>query len=703
MGTIKGVARWQKQARWIVALVGIGVAASVAYTLRPRETAAPPAKIERLDPKASIETIGGDAVQLKGERQNLRIEFASQTTNEAGETKLHGVKIMVDNREGRNYVVTGKEAFLGKQNSSFDVRGDVKLETSDGLTATGQQATYTEAEKIVRVPGDVKFNRGRMTGSGIGFTYDEQRDTMWILEKADVKFAAEKDAGPLAFTAGAFGYARRDRYMRFEKTMHMDREGQLIDAAESTVRLFPDRDETDFIELRGDAKVTGGPKGNALRSMSARDINLDYADDGRTLQNTTLAGTALIQLANKDGSSGQRLAGEFMDIGLEPDGSVRSLSTRDAVSVSLPATKDTAARTIRSTALIAAGNAQGIRDMKFTEGVIYAEAATKTQGARVAKAKSLEAQLDPAAGTLQLAKFSGNFDFVDGPLHAKSTDAVYDVTAGTLNLLGKEITPEIVDDSLTLLAETLDVTLNPRKMTAKGNVRSTLKPPKKPAAGAAATKRPALLGDKDPVSILSNTLTYDEAIKKADYSGQTRLIQGQTTINADKLTLDETKGDLTATGKVITNLVIANKKEDPAAKPKLTVARAEAFTYSDDTRKATYTTGAQLNGEQGNLSATKLELQLGKEENALERLEAFGAVNAVVDKRTVTGTHLTYSPDDEKYIVVGAPVRMLDAECQETSGKTLTFFKASDRVQIDGNNEVRTQTKGGGKCTAPPQ
>jgi hypothetical protein len=44
---------------------------------------------------------------------------------------------------------------------------------------------------------------------------------------------------------------------------------------------------------------------------------------------------------------------------------------------------------------------------------------------------------------------------------------------------------------------------------------------------------------------------------------------------------------------------------------------------------------------------------------------------------------------------------MVDADCSETSGKTLTFWKGSDRVQVDGNNEVRTQTKGGGKC--PPQ
>ncbi|MEO7135757.1 MAG: LptA/OstA family protein, partial [Vicinamibacterales bacterium] len=543
----------------------------------------------------------------------------------------------------------------------------------------------------------------RMSGSGVGFTYDEQRDTMWILDQADVKFAADKTAGPMAFTAGAFGYARRDRYMRFERTMHMDREGELIDANESTVRLFPDRDETDYLELRGNAKVTGGPNSNALRSMTARDINLDYADDGRTLQNATLAGSAAIQLAAK-GGDGQRLGGEYMEVGLEPDGSVRSLTIRDAVTVSLPATKDTAARTIRSNSLVAAGNAQGIREMKFSESVEYREAATKTQGARIAKAKNLDAQLDPAAGTLQQATFHGSFDFTDGPLRAFSNEAGYNVTAGTLALTGKEITPEIRDEALTLLAEAIDVTLNPRKMVAKGNVRSTLLPPKKPAGNAAATKRPALLGDKDPVSILSNMLTYDESIKKADYTGQTRLLQGQTTINADKLTLDEAKGDLTATGKVITNLQIANKNADPAEKTKPTVARAETFTYSDDTRKATYSTAAQLVGEQGHLSAGTLQLQLGKVENALDSLEATGLVTALVDKRTVTGAKLNYSPVEEKYEVVGAPVKMIDAECQETTGKKLTFWKASDRVLVDGNNEVRTQTKGGGKCPAtPPQ
>ena len=39
----------------------------------------------------------------------------------------------------------------------------------------------------------------------------------------------------------------------------------------------------------------------------------------------------------------------------------------------------------------------------------------------------------------------------------------------------------------------------------------------------------------------------------------------------------------------------------------------------------------------------------------------------------------------------------LTQECQESTGRTLTFYKASDRIQVDGNEEVRVQTKGG-KC-----
>jgi lipopolysaccharide export system protein LptA len=694
---------WQRRVRAVLGVIVLGAIGVVGYTLRPREARVAPPQVEKLDPKATVVTIGGDAIQFKNADRDVVIKFERQESYRDGETKLLGVQISVDNRGGRNYVITGKEARIGKDQSSYDVSGDVKLETSDGLTAFSQSLSYTDADKIVKAPGPVRFTRGRMSGTGVGFTYDEPRNVLWLLDQAVVHFAPEGDSGATDVTAGAFGFARRDRYMRFERTMHMVRDGQIIDAGEGTVHLFPDRDEPDVVELRGNARVTGGPGQGALRSMSARDINLDYRDDGRTLQTATLAGQGDIQLASK-GSSDQKLVGENMSIAFAPDSSVEAVAARERVEVTLPATKDTAARTIRSNVLNATGNAQGLDTMRFGEGVSYNEAATKTQGARTARARQLEARLEPAAGTLRDARFTGSFRFEEGAMVATSAEARYQIGAGTLELTGIEgnAAPEIRDASLTINADRIDVTLSPRVMVAAGKVRSVLQPSAKPAGNAAAVNRPGLLADKDPVNVIAEKLTYDEASRKGQYTGQARLFQGETQINGDSITLDETKGDLIVTGKVITTLPITDKSAKPGTAATPMVGRAGSFTYTDQTRRATYQTAATLVSSQSSLTADTLDLYLAKDENVLERLEAATTVKADVDKRTVTGTKLSYQPSEDKYVVVGTPVKMIDADCQETTGKTLTFFKASDRVIVDGNEEIRTQAKSGGKCAATP-
>jgi hypothetical protein len=46
--------------------------------------------------------------------------------------------------------------------------------------------------------------------------------------------------------------------------------------------------------------------------------------------------------------------------------------------------------------------------------------------------------------------------------------------------------------------------------------------------------------------------------------------------------------------------------------------------------------------------------------------------------------------------VTGLPVAIVDQCGRETKGRTLTFHKATDTIQIDGNDRARTQTKGGG-------
>jgi LPS export ABC transporter protein LptC/lipopolysaccharide transport protein LptA len=703
---------WQRRARILVAVLAIGVIAVVAYTMRPRESAAPPIAMADPGPDVTIATSKGNIEFYKGETRDIRIEFNKQETYKDGQTRLFDVHVLVNNRAGRSYTITGKEAQVGKDESSFVVKGDVKMETSDKLVAHSQEATYTDADKIVRAPGPVTFSRGRMTGTGTGFLFDEQRDTLTILENADVHFAPEGQEGPMDVKAGGFVYARRDRYMHFQRTMHMDRGGQLMDADEGTVRLYPDRDETDLVELRGNSRVTGAGQMGPLQSMSARDINLNYGEDGRTLENAVLAGTGVLEVMPKGYTASQRLAAEYMELGMQPDGSLRDLNARDKVIVTLPTATDIGARTITSSTLNAVGAPEGIKGMTFKDGVEYREAATKSHPLRVARSQILEATFNPATGALFDARFTTRFEFTEDTMRATAANAVYKLEDGTMALAGAGATPHIENEELTVDADTIDIDLDPLKVTANGNVRSTLLPAAsaRESAGelrrdrnATATRRPGLLAEKEPVQIVAAKLVYDETTKRADYSGQTRLLQGETTIQADAITLDETKGDLLANGKVVTNLTIADKTKPADAKAQPMIGRAGSFTYSDQNRLATYTTTAQLDGDQGNLRAAKIEVQLAKAENTLDGLAASGQVTALVDRRTVTGTELNYSPADDKYVVTGAPVKMIDADCQETSGKTLTFWKASDRFIVDGNEEVRTQTKGGGKCPATPQ
>ena len=98
------------------------------------------------------------------------------------------------------------------------------------------------------------------------------------------------------------------------------------------------------------------------------------------------------------------------------------------------------------------------------------------------------------------------------------------------------------------------------------------------------------------------------------------------------------------------------------------------------------------------MKAAKIELYLKPSGDELERLEAYDALTLREQNRTTTGLRMTFTTADEKYIVSGTPVTIIDQCGRETTGKTLTFAKASDSIVIDGSRQIRTQTKGGGKC-----
>lgn len=707
---------WQKKARLAVAVFGVAVAVAVFFAIGERRKPVDTPIPGRLDPKSVVESLGAVLQQVRGTKQDFQIEAERQSTYEGGATKFLGIRIMVRERAGRDFIISGREAFATENQKRLDLNGDVKLASNDGFEATTERATFTEADGFVRADGPVSFSQRRMSGTGVGMSYDKENDVLTIGRQAQVRLADEGGNTLMEFTAGSAIFARRDNYLILDGTMHALRNEQVLEADKATARLTENDEQVTYIELRGNSRVAGGS--GTFDSMTARDIDLDYTDDGKTLERLLLNGSGAIALRGQNGAPGRQILGEALDIVVAPEGDVTAVLGRDNVRLDLPASSEAPARSVRARMLDATGEpGKGLTGARFTDNVQYREEPQKGPP-RVARSSALRIALTQDA--VSDAVFTGSVKFEEQGLQASAREARYEPAKGVLRLLGADSGggPRVADDEVTIEAESIDVTLEGRKMTAEGGVK-TIMQSRAGSGNMAAAKMPGLLKQEQPVNASALSLQYDGEAKHAMYKGNAALWQGDTAVRAETITLDQQKGDLLASGGARSTIALDNA---------VSVGRAEEIRYEDATRHLTYRNPAsaaspapasaaspapasaaspsQLSGPQGDLRAQRIVVMLAEKESRVERLEAYGSVSLRLVKRLATGSRMTYFAKDERYVMLGAPalpVKVVE-ECREMIGKTLTFFKSTDRIIVDGNEEIRTQTKSGGPCPgARPQ
>jgi LPS export ABC transporter protein LptC len=723
---------WQKRARIGVAVFGIAFALVVFFAIGEREkpAAAPPPT--RLDPKAISETARGFLKRVTGTRQDYEVTFEHLLAYEDNNSKLANVRIDVRGKQGRDFVITGAEALANDKTREINISRNVKLVASDGFELTTDSASFRESDGIVRTPGTVAFKKGTMSGTGVGMTYDKNADVLTILDQAKVLMTDNGGNRTGEFASGSATLARQENYLALEKAVHALHGEQTIDADRAKASLTENEDKVTFIELRGSARVAGGSAG--FDSMSARDIDLDYADDGQTIERVVLAGNGAMALKGKDGAPGRQMLGDSLTISLAPDGAVTSAIGRDGVQFDLPGSDTATARQVRAKQFDAVGEAgKGMTSAKFGENVEYREEKSKTAPGRSARSQTLSVELDGDA--ISHAAFTGQVQFEEQGLKASAAEATYDPAKGTLHLVNadKGGGPRVADERISIESETIDVTLEGRKMIAKGNVKTLLQ---------GTAKTPGLLKKDQPANVSAANLTYEGDPGRAVYSGSAQLWQGETAIRGDTITIDQDKGALNAIGSARSTLALSEGGTS--------IGRAEEIRYDDAARRVYYIgkkaplavvsatpppptpplpppaapaptapapapateaapplpigpVPAQMSGPQGDLRADRLVVVLAKDETRMERLEASGGVELRVDQRTATGARLTYHTIDDRYEIEGTttiPVVVVEG-CRETTGRTLTFFKSTDRIIVDGNEEIRTRTTSGGPCPQP--
>ena len=689
---------WQRRARLAVAVFAVVFAVVVVFAFKRRVPVTASPSVVRTDPEALVESSGGRLIRVNRTRENVTVEYQKQLTYKDGSTKLLGVKVVSNARDGnRAFTVTGQEGSVGQNDSKILLDGDVRLQVSDGLAARTERATYIQDEGIIRAPGPVEFSRQRLSGSGVGMIYNKNGDTLVILDQAKVRITSAADTGGTEVTAGGATLGRRDRSIRFERQMKTVRTGQVLEAENSVAFLSEDEERVERVELHGNARIVGSNAApGGLQSLTGHDMDLKYAPDGETLEHAVITGEAVLMLAGQAETPGREISANSLDITLGPDGTTPiALAGRDAVQLLFPADQIGATRTIKAASLDARGEpGKGLTSARFAGEVDYREKSTTVN--RVAKAALLDLAVKPGMSSIDEAKFTRNARFAEDDLFAVAAAARYVLEKGTLELSGSEagaVRPHLRNDRIVVDAARIDVTLVGPQLKAAGDVRSVLQSDKKGEPA----KIPSMLKGDQPVYVVGESLDYDGKASKAAYTGKTKLWQTDTTVQGDTLVIDSKSGDLTASGSVATSTMLEQRHREKKTRER-SIGTANDFKYEEAARRATYTGDAHLSGSQGDMTAARIELYLEPSGDELDRAEAYDALTLREQSRKTTGTRMTYTAADEMYVVTGVPVSILDECGRETVGRRVTFVRATDTINVDGNGQIRTQTKGSGKC-----
>jgi LPS export ABC transporter protein LptC len=765
------MASWHQRARLGVAIFGIVIAGIVYVAMDERQTAAPPQPVQRLDPKAVLEITSGILQGMTGIEKNFEIHSSKSQTFKDGSTKHLDVTITVRKADDRTFKVRAKQAIANKDQTVIELSGDVRLEDSDGFFLETQTATYDRMQSIARTPAAVTFGKGRMSGSGIGITYDQANNVLEVADQARVTTRNEAGEPVMDFAAGSATLDRMQHRLIVDDSVHVDRDEQVIVSDRAIASLSENDDIIRFLELRGNARVEGG--GGGIDAMSARDIDLDYSDDGQRLEAVVLDGTAAVARTGQNGAaqqivservdlklatdgsshmvltggagvtmigeqgrSGSRIAADGLDLDVASDGSLTRAVGRERVRLELPAAADAPGRSITSKTLDGSGKAgQGLTDAVFTGDVVFTEAerrgpaagsAASASSTRTARAGRLQASL--ANDAVTSATFTTDVSFEEAGLKACAARLEYQPGKGNLALSGDTEAgkPIVAEEQTAIEASTINVTLDSRRMVAKGGVVTQIGTPvrcrpatARPSSQQSPNRMPGLLREDAAATIRAGALDYEGSAGKAVYTGRASITQSDTSINADAITLDQKNGDLTATGNAITTMVLDGGS---------TLGRAHEIVYVDAKRLIRYAAPPvgtilpavpagrgpaparepQVSGPQGDLRATnRIDVTLAASGGTVERIDAYGNVRLQQGTRVGSGgARLTYDAAEAKYVMTSGPAApvVLVADCREHRGKTLTFYKSDDTILIDGQNERRTQTgNAGGPCTpAPP-
>jgi lipopolysaccharide transport protein LptA/LPS export ABC transporter protein LptC len=651
------------------ALVLILVAVTGAVVWSIRRPGSVPGKGAPASGAARGTTLG-DVSLLRFREGNRQVEVKARamTGRQGAAMRLEGCEVTlpyVAEERAETATIKADECLYeaGRERANF--RGNVRVATSDGFELESATLDYRGDEGVVATADEVRFKRGRASGSGRGLEYRRDGDTVLLRENVKLRF--EQEQGPPAEIEAASARLARPEGRAFLSGGVVVRQGDReLHSRDLLLHLTPDLKgieraaAIEGVDLRIGAGVAmpGGaaPKGGEKR-LRCRKLHVLLRPGGALAEAIAVNPATLEVLPGRgDPAEKRRLSSQILRFVFDEEGRLEALEAT------------------------AHGGPKGLRTVLSAEPI-----GPKSTGRTWrSESRTLAARFDPASGELRRAELRGDFAYEEPGRKAWARRAVFDETASLLTLTGDA---RIVDagQRSELRAGRIELGTQSQVVRAHESVRHTLQ------RGRGARGK-ALLGGEEPAVLASTEFDYDPATKTAHYSDGAVLRSGKDEVRAPTMVLEEPaegQSRLTASGGVTSVLHPKPEKGKPKQAAAIE-ARSREMVYEEAAGRIVYTGDVQI--RQGDIltSSPEAVVTLTEDGSDVERLTAGSPAEVRQGQRRATGERGTYTPKDETLVLVGEKVVLQDVD-RQVVGRILIFQVGSDRIRVDGREEVRAE------------
>jgi lipopolysaccharide transport protein LptA/LPS export ABC transporter protein LptC len=642
------------------------VSAAVAWSLlrpAPRSGSVAPSVV-------STGTTVADMSFLRFRDDSRKIEVkAREMVREQGDAMLmHGVEASLPFvGQGRPGIMTIRadecQYQPGLERAAF--KGNVSVRTDDGFELDTDTLKYWGDKQRAFTRDPLRFKRGALSGTATGLEY---RAGSGILLQDSVRVRIEDGAGPPTEVESQSATASREqRVIGFAGAVIVRQAARELKSASLRLDMSEDMQAVERATATGDVDLVAGAgaplpgstaPGSGTRRLRSQKLEVVFRAKG-VLQEAVATGAASLEIepGPSEARERRRVSGPRLRFDFDAEG--RLLSVQGP-----------------------RGTSAGARD----RSLVHAEPLDPAAGvARRVESDSFVATLDPVTGAVQEAVFEGSVAFEEPGRKAWAGHSAFDAAAGMLVLTRD---PRIQDEAegSELRGREIRVHTRTSAVWASGNVRHTV-------AGKKGGGTAGLLGGgQEPTTFICREFEYDPGTRTARYRENALVRSGTDEVRAPLITLDQAapgRRRMTATGGTASVLHPRPAKEAVEA-PAAVEARSREMQYEEEKNRIVYTGDVEI--RQGDILTRSPEaiVLLTKDGESVDRLLAGEPVEVYQGVRRATGERGTYTPASETFVLTGEKVVLYDVD-RRLEGRILTFEAGSDRIRVDGREEVRTE------------